>query len=88
MTRNDRDTHIRQIEPGVLKALGAGQVAYVKPMLSDDLSALFPQVPPMQPGLKLWVLLHADGTPIMLADSREVALANAQEHRLHTVSLH
>ena len=74
--------------PGDFKALGAGEVAYVKPVMSDDLSALFPEAPKMEAGLKLWLLLNADGTPIMLSDSRDVALANAAEHDLATVALH
>lgn len=68
--------------------LGGGHVAYVKPMRSDDVSRLFPQAPAIQPGLQLFALLAADGTPIMLTDSRDAAIANAWEHELHTVSLH
>ena len=68
--------------------LGGGHVAYVKPMRSDDVSRLFPQAPAIQPGLQLFALLGADGTPIMLTDSRDAAIANAWEHELHTVSLH
>ncbi len=33
-------------------------------------------------------LLAADGTPIMLADSREAVVMNAHEQDLETVSLH
>jgi hypothetical protein len=80
--------HTEHMQPGEFKALGAGQIAYVKPMTSDDLTNLFPDAPSMEPGLKLWVLLNADGTPIMLSDSKEVALANAAEHELYTVALH
>ncbi|WP_417768007.1 DUF1150 family protein [Stappia sp.] len=83
-----RDEEHLEMQPGELKALGAGQIAYVKRMTSDDVSTLFPQAPHMEPGLNLWVLLNADGTPIMLTDSREAALANAAEHELHTVGLH
>lgn len=68
--------------------LGGGTLAYVKPIRSEDVSRLFPQVPPVQPGLQLFALLGADGTPIMLTDSRAAALANAQENALMTVSLH
>ncbi len=68
--------------------LGGGHVAYVKAMLSDDVARLFPQAPPIQPGLKLFALLAADGTPIMLTDSKDAAIANAWEHELQPVSLH
>jgi hypothetical protein len=68
--------------------LGGGQIAYVKPIRSEDVPALFPQVPEIQPGLKLFALHAADGTPIMITDSREAAVANAWSHELETVSVH
>ena len=68
--------------------LGGGHVAYVKAMLSDDVARIFPQAPAIQPGLQLFALLGADGTPMLLTDSKDAAIANAWEHELHTVSLH
>jgi hypothetical protein len=68
--------------------LGGGSIAYVKAIASEDVARLFPQVPAMQPGMKLFALLAADGTPIMLTDSRDAAIANAWENELQTVSLH
>jgi hypothetical protein len=68
--------------------LGGGQIAYVKPMMSEDVARVFPQVQGVQPGIRLFALLNADGTPLMLTDSRDAAFANAWEHQLHTVSLH
>ncbi len=41
-----------------------------------------------QPGMQLFALHAADGTPIMLTDSREAALANAWSQELETVSVH
>jgi hypothetical protein len=66
-----------EISPEALAHLGDGQIAYVKTIRSEDVHALFPQVPDIQPGLKLFALHAADGTPIMLTDSREAAIANA-----------
>lgn len=71
-----------------LASLGAGQIAYVKQIRSEDVPNLFPQAPELAPGLKLFALHSADGTPIMLTDSREAALANAWSNELQTVSLH
>jgi len=68
--------------------LGDGVIAYVRPLLSQDAQRLFPQAPHIQPGLKLFALLGADGTPIMLTDSRDAALANAWQNELQTVSVH
>ena len=76
------------VDPAGLASLGEGQVAYVKPILSDDVRRLFPQVPQIQPGQKLFALLSASGVPIMLTDSRDAAVANAWAHDLETVSLH
>jgi hypothetical protein len=45
-------------------------------------------VPEIAPGLKLFALLSADGTPIMLTDTREAAVANAWSNELETVSVH
>jgi hypothetical protein len=68
--------------------LGGGLLAYVKTIRSEDAHALFPKAPAIPPGLKLFALLSADGTPIMLTDSRDAAIANAWENQLETVSLH
>jgi hypothetical protein len=68
--------------------LGGGSLAYVRAISSDDVARLFPQAPALQPGLQLFALLGADGTPIMLTDSRDAALANALQHELQTVSVH
>ena len=76
------------ISPEALAHLGAGQIASVKTIRSEDVHTLFPQVPDIQPGLKLFALHAADGTPIMLTDSREAAIASAVSQQLETVSVH
>jgi hypothetical protein len=70
-----------------LASLGEGQIAYVKAMSSEEVRRLYPQAPDLAPGLELFALLSASGTPILLTDSRETALANAWAHDLKTVSL-
>src|SRR5579872_813563 len=80
------------LEPGVsleaLAHLGEGHIAYVKQVRSEDVPVLFPQAPKVAPGLKLFALHAADGTPIMLTDSREAAIANAWSNELQAVSVH
>jgi hypothetical protein len=68
--------------------LGGGSLAYVREVRSEDVSKLFPQAPPIQPGLSLFALLGADGVPIVLTDSRDAAIANALQNELQPVSLH
>ncbi|HEY8335028.1 MAG TPA: DUF1150 domain-containing protein [Tardiphaga sp.] len=71
-----------------LANLGEGHIAYVKQIRSEDVPGLFPQAPRIAPGLKLFALHAANGTPIMLTDSREAAIANAWSQELQTVSVH
>jgi hypothetical protein len=76
------------ISPEALALLGGGKIAYVKAIRSEDVPSMFPQAPQLQPGMQLFTLHAADGTPIMLTDSREAALANAWSQELETVSVH
>jgi hypothetical protein len=68
--------------------LGGGSLAYLREIRSEDISRLFPQAPPVAPGLQLFALLGADGTPIVVTDTRDAALANAYANELTTVSVH
>lgn len=75
-------------EAQALAQMGEGQVVYVKPMLSDQITALYPGAPAMEPGLALFAVLSASGTPIILTDSRDMAIAEARKADLEPVSLH
>jgi hypothetical protein len=76
------------ITQDALAHLGDGRLAYVKAIRSEDVAQLFPQAPEIEPGIKLFALHAADGTPIMLTDTREAALANAWSQELEAVSVH
>jgi hypothetical protein len=80
--------HRPPISPEALAHLGDGHIAYIKAIRSEDVPALFPQAPKIAPGLQLFALHAADGTPIMVTDSREAAVANAWSHELLTLSVH
>lgn len=71
-----------------LTVLGTGKFAYIKSIRSEDVHRLYPQAPELVPGMKLFALHAADGTPILVTDSREAAIANAMTHELEAVSLH
>jgi hypothetical protein len=81
------DTNV-VVTPDELAHLGQGAIAYVKPIKSDEVPRLFPHAPSIAPGLDLFMLLGADGQPIMLTDSKDAAVANAWENKLQTVSVH
>jgi len=84
---NDQATN-PAITQEALAQLGDGRIAYVKAIRSEDVQTLFPQAPQIAPGVQLFVLHAANGTPIMLTDSREAAVANAWSQQLEAVSVH
>ncbi len=86
MTKTNETTI--EFTPQDLAALGGGKVAYLKSIKSDEIGTIFPGAPAMASGLNLFMLLAADGSPILITDSKDAALANAWEHDLETVSLH
>ena len=88
MTNNEVTTRIPDISPEALASLGGGRIAYVRTVRSEDVQKQFPQAPALEPGSLLYALHAADGTPIMLTDSREAAVANAWSQELETVSVH
>ncbi|KAB0682877.1 DUF1150 family protein [Aureimonas leprariae] len=71
-----------------LAAIGEGHLAYLRRMRSDDIRARFPAAQSIQPGLDLWALFSADGTPLAVSDDRGSILASATENQLLTVSIH
>jgi hypothetical protein len=89
---NDKTVEPNATHPAItqdaLAHLGDGRLAYVKAIRSEDVAQMFPQAPSIAPGLTLFALHAADGTPIMLTDTREAALANAWSQELEPVSLH
>jgi hypothetical protein len=88
MTHEPTHTADPIISPEALARLGGGRIAYLKQIRSEDVPVLFPQAPEMAPGLNLFALLAADGTPIMITDTREAAIANAWDNQLEMVSVH
>lgn len=76
------------MEPVAFAHLGEGEVAYLRELKSEEIPGLFPNAPAIAPGIKLWALINANGAPILIADSREVAMAGAVENDLTTLSVH
>ncbi len=71
-----------------LAAIGEGNLAYLRQMTSDEMRARFPSARSIEPGLDLWALFAADGTPLAVSDDRGSILASASENELQTVSTH
>ena len=90
MTNKQTETNTLNpiITQDALAHLGDGRLAYVKAIRSEDVAGMFPQAPEIAPGVTLFALHAADGTPIMLTDTRESALASAWSNELEAVSVH
>ena len=85
---NNSTNFFGSISPEALAVLGGGRIAYVRTIKSEDVQKQFPEAPQLAPGTLLYALHAADGTPIMLTDSREAAVANAWSQELEAVSVH
>ncbi len=68
--------------------LGGGHVAYIKVLKPGEARMLFPEAVGVPEDIQLFSLHAADGTPLMLTDSRYAAIANAREIDLEPVSVH
>ncbi len=68
--------------------LGEGEVAYIKPLHKDEAYRLFPALEEIEDDSPLFSLHAADGTPLMLTDSRAEALADAIDNDLEPLSVH
>ena len=66
---------------------GGTKMAYIRPIRSEDVPFVYPDAPDLERGLALFALSAADGTAIMITDSREAAVALAEQPQLDTVSV-
>jgi hypothetical protein len=71
-----------------LAQLGGGKVAYIKIMTHDEARELFPAVENLPEGIDLYSLHAADGTPLILTDSRQAAIGHALGDELEIASVH
>ena len=68
--------------------LGSGQWAYIKALTSEEAQIAFPSVEDLPSGVDLFVLLAADGTPIVLTDDEDTAISHAMGDELELAMLH
>jgi hypothetical protein len=80
-------TDRQEMTPETFAGMGGGRIAYVRPLKGVEARGMFPSLPEIADTLDLWALLGADGTPIMVADSREAVVMNARENDLDAMSI-
>jgi hypothetical protein len=64
------------------------RLAYVRMARSEDVGFFCPEAPLLAAGRDVFVLHAADGTPILVTDSHEAAIANAADEKLEALSVH
>lgn len=74
--------------PEALAAMGGGEFAYMRSFRAAELKHLFPQTENLHPSVKLYALFGADGSPLMLADSRDLVLSGAWQNDLSMATVH
>ena len=77
-----------QMSPEAFALLGAGRLAYVRAVRSEDVAVLHAEAPSLAPGEIVFVLHDADGSPLVIAETLEAAIADAVRHQRDTVSVH
>ncbi len=68
--------------------LGDGEVAYIRLVDQEEACRLYPGFEGVGRDIMLFSLHGADGTPIVLTDNRDAAVADANENNLETVNVH
>lgn len=71
-----------------LAAMGGGEIAYIRAFRASELCDLFPQSADLHPSVQLFALFGADGTPLMLADTRDAVISGAWQNDLSMATLH
>lgn len=82
------DMNIDDVTEMDLAAIGEGHLAYMRRMSSDEMIRRFPVGNQIEPGLDLWALFGADGTPLAVSDDPGSILQSASQNELETVSIH
>lgn len=83
-----RTPAVVSMTPRDFATLAWRRLAYVRIARSEDVGFFCPEAPLLAPGQKVFVLYAADGTPILVTDSHEAAIANAASEELEALSLH
>lgn len=71
-----------------LMAMGDGETAYLRKFRAGELRGMFPQTADLHPSVELFALFGADGTPLVLADTRDAALTGAWDQKLTLSAIH
>jgi hypothetical protein len=77
-----------EVSPEDLAQLGGGAWAYIREIGDAEARNLMGQHGRIEPGMRLFCLYDADGTPVSISGTREDAIGSAFEHELMPMSVH
>lgn len=81
------DHPLRHLTPAQFMALGGNAVVYVKSIAGDQLADMMGQ-PDLAEDDEYHIVVSADGSPLLIADSAESAVEWLNEKNLGIVTLH
>ncbi|CAN0585821.1 unnamed protein product [Laminaria digitata] len=84
---NRIDHPLRHLTPAQFMALGGNAVVYVKSIAGDQLADMMGQ-PDLAEDDEYHIVVSADGSPLLIADSAESAVGWLNEKNLGIVTLH
>lgn len=73
---------------GSFQDFGAGKLAFLRELPAGVLATFLPEAQSLEPSLMLWALLDADGVPIIVSDTRQIAEMNARDRDIVIASVH
>lgn len=87
--RNEHQTDnpLRHLTPAQFMALGGKAVVYVKAIAGTDLAEMMGQ-PDLAEEAEFHLVVGGDGSPLLIADSRESAAEWLQDKNFGIVTLH
>lgn len=81
------DNPLRHLTPAQFMALGNNAVVYVRPISGKDLAELMAE-PDFTDDAELQLVVSADGSPLLVADSEDAVQDWLEGHNFGIVTLH
>lgn len=78
----------RSISADDFAQFGSGEWVYLRTMTLPDLKNLIPDLPDLVHQELFWVLLDANGTPLIVADSSDMATQDLVEQNMTQQTVH
>ncbi len=82
------DNPLRHLTDAQFMALGGNAVAYIRPIMGDKLSEFMGEFDESDAGQEFHLVVSADGSPLLVADSQEAVAEWLLEQNLGIVALH